>query len=310
MYIDYLEQFNGKTVQDFEPDVGIEDWGSTCYRIRRDYGSGPSITELIEAFAADPQAGNVTELIIGAWDFEGDSSESARDALVSAARAVPNIEALMFGDIVMEESEISWIEHPDLAPLFRAFPKLREFRMRGSNGLEFEGLAHPRLERLTIECGGLPTKAILDVITSDCPRLAHLELWLGVEDYGFEATPETFRPLLEGTVFPSLKYLGFRNSQISDDIAVALGKTAAGPSILDRIQILDLSLGTLGDRGAVALLENPKIGNLQKLDLHHHYISDEVMQRFDELDVEVDLADQEEPDVYDDDEYRYTAVAE
>jgi hypothetical protein len=62
-----------------------------------------------------------------------------------------------------------------------------------------------------------------------------------------------------------------------------------GDPILERIEELDLSSGNLADRGAQALVENPAIKNLKKLDLHHNYISDEWAEKLQNLGVKVDL---------------------
>lgn len=79
-------------------------------------------------------------------------------------------------------------------------------------------------------------------------------------------------------------------------------------SILDHIKVLDLSLGTLGDEGAKALLSNPKITNLEKLDLHYHFISDDLMEQLRALPIDVVLSQQQNPDT--DVKYRYVVVSE
>jgi hypothetical protein len=97
-----------------------------------------------------------------------------------------------------------------------------------------------------------------------------------------------------------------RDSYIADRIATAV----ANSTILVRIKVLDLSLGNLGDVGAVALLASPFIGQLQKLDLHHHYMSEALVKDLAKLSIEVDVSDEQEADKDDDEEYRYIAVSE
>jgi len=113
-------------------------------------------------------------------------------------------------------------------------------------------------------------------------------------------------PLLDGQRFPKLHYLGLRDSDIADEIAAA----AASAPILDRIRTLDLSLGTLGDEGAEALLASPAVARLAKLDIHHHYCSDAMVARLNGLGVTVDASEQEGPDEYDGEFHRYVAVGE
>ena len=79
----------------------------------------------------------------------------------------------------------------------------------------------------------------------------------------------------DGVLFPNLRYLGLRNSEITDMIATAI----ASAPIMQSLETLDLSLGTLSDDGATALLNSPYVPRLAKLDIHHHYLSDEMVAR-------------------------------
>jgi hypothetical protein len=125
---------------------------------------------------------------------------------------------------------------------------------------------------------------------SDLPNLTHLELWLGTDTYGGDATVADLASILAGTNTPTLTYLGLRDSEIADDIAAAL----AGASVVGRLETLDLSLGLLSDIGAATLLAGQPLTHLRRLDLHHHFLTEEMMRRLrDELEpsgVEVDLS--------------------
>lgn len=72
--------------------------------------------------------------------------------------------------------------------------------------------SRPELRSLEIISGGLPTEVVEDILASDFPNLEKLVLYVGVEDYGFEADIEIFRPLFSKTRFPKLTYLGIVNS--------------------------------------------------------------------------------------------------
>jgi hypothetical protein len=139
---------------------------------------------------------------------------------------------------------------------------------------------------------------------ADLPALEHLELWLGTEQYGADTTVADLKGIFAGKGLPALRYLGLRNSEIADAIARALARAP----VLERIEVLDLSLGNLGDEGAEALLANPGVARLKKLDIHHHFVSDALMAQLDALGIEVDVSDPEEPD--EDDRGRYIAVSE
>ena len=141
---------------------------------------------------------------------------------------------------------------------------------------------------------------------ADLPELEHLEIYLGTDDYGANVTPEDLQPILDGQVFPKLKYLGLRNSHIADEVA----KAVADAPILNRIDVLDLSLGILGDEGAQALLESPLMANLSLLDLHWHYLTDAMQAKLKSLPCEVDVSEAQSGDEWDGEVYRYVAVSE
>jgi len=137
-------------------------------------------------------------------------------------------------------------------------------------------ISMPKLESFTIQCSGMTKADLAAVLAADMPNLERLELWVGTDDYGAETTVSDWAPLFEGGLFPKLKYLGLQNSYIADDMAIAI----AGAKILERLDTLDLSLGTLGDKGAAALYMSDKVRKLKHLDLHRHYMSDFMMGRF------------------------------
>ena len=143
-------------------------------------------------------------------------------------------------------------------------------------------------------------------MASKLPALEHLELWLGDGGYGWDGTVEDLQPLFSGELFPNLKSLGLRNSEIQDEVAIAISKAP----ILRQLEVLDLSMGTLGDLGGQALLDSPEVKNLRKLDLRHHYLSTPLEARLAALGIEVDLSEGEEPHKYDGKSHRYLAVSE
>jgi len=57
--------------------------------------------------------------------------------------------------------------------------------------------------------------------------------------------------------------------------------------VVARLSTLDLSLGMLSDVGAAALLAGQPLTHLRRLDLHHHFLSPEMMDR---LRVELEAA--------------------
>ncbi|WP_017602410.1 STM4015 family protein, partial [Nocardiopsis lucentensis] len=203
--------------------------------------------------------------------FRSESPE-ARDRLVALAPKLTRLRSLFFGEILREENEISWIEHCDLAPLLAAFPQLTEFTVRGGTGhLELRVDGHPSLRKLTVQSGGLRPEVVRDVAASSLPKLEHLELWLGDEEYagGAAATADDLAPVLTGEAFPKLRSLGLRNS----DATGAWVRALADAPVTTRLETLDLSLGTLRDEDVDPLLNAPAFHDLKRLDLHHHFLS-------------------------------------
>ncbi|MBN3931408.1 STM4015 family protein [Streptomyces verrucosisporus] len=253
----------------------------------------------------------VRALIIGQWGecYDRDSAFIV-ELLASNADRFPALEAVFIGDLVAEEAEISWIEQADVTPVLEAYPRLREFGVRGGSGLTLRPLRHEHLRTLVFEAGGLPGSVVRAVAESDLPALSRLDLWLGVSGYGGDATVEDLAPILTGERLPALRSLGLKNSELQDEIAAAV----AGAPVVARLHTLDLSMGTLTDSGAGALLSGQPLTHLARLDLAHHYLSDAVMERLREelgsAGVDVDLSDQEKPDEYRDEVWRYVAVSE
>jgi hypothetical protein len=304
---EHLTALAGEPVVDWCP--GKPDPNHTTYRISLSYeDEGAQWTDRFAAFLDAVPTERITGLVVGAWEemFEDGASATIVEALVVARDRLPNLRALFFGDIVSEECEISWIQQTDISPLFDAYPKLEYFCVRGGTGLQLGALHHRHLKSLIIQSGGLGAAVTRAAIMADLPALEHLELWLGTDEYGGDTTVADLQPLFSGTYFPNLHYLGLRDSAIADQIALAIAQAP----ILERIRVLDLSLGTLGDEGATALLASPLVARLAKLDIHHHFCSNDVMARLRQLGIEVDVGEQEVPDVYGGEAWRYVSVSE
>jgi hypothetical protein len=301
---EHATQFAGKPVVDWDPDQGIRDPLNILYRISltwEESEGGQSWTDRFAAFLDDAAASRAVGLVVGFW---GEDVEPVIEAVAAARDRLPDLKALFLGDIISEENEISWIQQGDVSPILQAYPALEQVRVRGATGLSLGTPRHAALKELTIESGGLGREVVQQVLAGELPALEHLELWLGDSDYGADTTVDDLGPLLFGNLFPRLRYLGLRDSEITDEIAQAVARAP----ILERIRVLDLSLGTLSDAGASALLAAPAIRKLEKLDLHHHYCSATTIAKLQLLGIEVDVSDPQQAD--DDDGHRYVAVSE
>ena len=301
----------GKRVIDWRPGMKLDDPSGTAYRLALEYDeaeAGVTWEERFNEFLSTPGSSSATAIVVGVWGEPAplDDSSPVVKTLTEAADKLPALTALFIGDIISEEFEISWIQQSDMAPLFVAYPELEHFGVRGGERLRFGPINHNRLRSLVVETGGLDVSVVRDITSSSLPELEHLELWLGTEDYGANAEIVDLAPIFSGKLFPKLHHLGLRDSELADAIAVAV----AHCPLLDRLRVLDLSLGTLSDDGAAALLASPGIKKLEFLDLHHHYCSDEMVAKLGGLGIQVDASDKQEPDDYDGESNRYVAVGE
>ncbi|WP_055557437.1 STM4015 family protein [Streptomyces sp. NBRC 110028] len=322
MIDDYLESFAGLPVTDYTgADTGADasdlpPADAVAWRISA--CDDRPFAELWAKFLDTVAADRLRAVVIGSWWGDGDYSEvrPVLDALIASADRLPALRGLFLADVMPEECELSWLRMDDVTPVLEAYPLLEEFAVRGcgSGGLAFRPVRHERLRALRFESGGLPGEIVRAVGASELPRLEHLALWLGVEEYGGDATVADLAPVLSGARFPRLTHLGLQDSEIQDEIAAAV----ASAPVVAQLTSLALSLGTLGDAGAESLLTGQPLTHLRALDLHHHYLSDAMMRRVcDALEpsgVEVNVAEQEEPE-WDggndgEEEYRYVAVSE
>lgn len=240
------------------------------------WDSSGTLNDRLEQMLAHHDAANIEGIAIGRWASEMYDSgpEGIRDALIAAAPQLPNLRVLFVGDITYEESEISWINQGDLTALVHAFPSLEVFGCRGGNGLKLGPLSHANLKNIEVQAGGLPASVVRQVGASDLPALVDLELWLGTENYGGNSGPSDIEEMIAGDRFPALQALRLRNSTWSDDIA----KAVVVSPLFKRIAVLDLSMGTLGDEGAQALLEADS-DHLTHLVLSHHFMSEGMLEQ-------------------------------
>jgi hypothetical protein len=299
--------FAGLPVVAFDPheDPPV-DPSKVALRIDTDDDGAEDLFELrLNALVDADWAGQVSALVIGMWGEESDAPPPIPQ-LVAAASKLSGLRALFLGEMTSEENEISWINQSDVAPLLTAYPALEVLRIRGSQGLAVTPTRHEALRELAFESGGLPAEVIRSVGECELPALTHLELWLGTGWYGGDATAADLTVILAGARFPNLRHLGLRDAEIADEVAAAV----AGSAVVAQLETLDLSLGVLSDVGAAALLAGQPLTHLRKLDLHHHFIGDELARRLEaELGaagVEVDLSEGSDAEG----DNRYIAVAE
>ncbi|MBQ0827039.1 STM4015 family protein [Streptomyces tagetis] len=269
--------------------------------------------ETFARFGATVDLTRVRALIVGQWEDAYDSGPGdVIEALLAARDRLPALRALFLGDMVFTECEISWIQQTDVTALLTAFPELEEFGVRGGEGLGWEVPRHERLRSLVVQTGGLPARVVRGIGACELPALERLELWLGTTWYGADSEVADLEPVLSGARLPRLRHLALRNSDMQDAVAAAV----ASAPVVTRLDVLDLSMGTLGDDGAAALLAGRPLTHLKKLDLHHHYIGEPLRDRLRDalvpagVELDLDEGDAEEDREDDGTVHRFVSVGE
>lgn len=269
---------------------------------------GKGAETLVEDILADPDFPALRELVIGDWGNSWeDGCQKILDGIVEQAERFSHIESLFIGDMDYEECEVSWIIQGDYSRLWAAMPQLKELTIKGSTDLELGEICHEGLESLTIICGGLSRSVLSSIQDAKLPGLKKLLLYIGVEAYGFDGDENTVKELLEKADFPKLTYLGIEDSEIQDELAQVVLES----KFMGQIETLDLANGTLTDKGGELLLkELPKWPNVKKLDVHYHYMSDEMAGKLEALPLEVDASEGNEDERYNGEIYRNAMLTE
>jgi len=269
---------------------------------------GPTVPEMLRAMLKVESAKFLHKLAFGVTDLEGDTDFDEVMLPLSKVGKLPSLRHLTVGDYDYEDQEITWVVVGNVGRLWPVLPNLEYLKVRGS-AVELGTVEHPKLQQLVIETAGLTKDAARSLSAAKLPALTSLEAWIGEdyrsEEHGEHSEIEDFRPLLAGEATPALTHLGLKNADFEDDIAVAL---CTAP-IVKQLRTLDLSMGTMAEVGARALVENAAhFKHLDRIDLDENAIDDPEVQALTAAFGErVNIGDQEPSD---DPEDRYVSVSE
>ncbi len=248
--------------------------------------SGRYVVELSFMSSGDPNEGNLQSLID-----------------VIAKQAPPTIRKITFGDNV---DQISWHHTGNLGKMWKAVPHLRILEIE-TGDFEVGAMDAPNLERAIFITGGLSTICGRNIATAKMPKIKHLEVYYGDDEYGGDCTVKEVKPLLDRSDLTNLEYLGIKNSKFANDIAKAIG----GAKVLKTLKTLDLSKGTMTDEGAAALVAaKDSLKHLECLDLSHNYLTKAGTKSVQGLAKKVVTGEMQEADEDGDDASYYVAIAE
>jgi len=238
------------------------------------------------------------------WHMEG-----LADAIASAG-PLPFLETLDMSPDAEHMDQPSWRRVGNLGDLWAAAPNLKELLLQGSAGsddgnpINFGKIDAPALEKLTFKSGGLDKKAPEQLGAAKLPKLKHLELMFGTEDYGCSSTVASLKGILDGSGLPALERLGLMNSEWETELIEAVAKS----KILPRLKVVDFSMGVMHTAAADALLKHAdSFKHLKELVLEDNFFSEADQARVKKALPNASFGEQKSDD---DPEYRYTTIAE
>ena len=272
MFTSNLTNWRGHRIVDLVEDTALENVpDGTAFRIRYDYDTEKSFENRLNTLADSDAAVATSTLVIGlpGVPYEGETFDDAARLLIERKDRFPKLKALFWGDFTFEECEVSWSEQTSAASLIEAFPGLEHFVIRGAE-IDFHPVRHICLQSLEFQSGGLPVSILSELQKSVLPDLKCLRLWTGDSGYGWDGGPAAIGEFLQNFPFPTVTELGILNTENADEAV----KEIIESGIIDQLDTLDVSHGTVGDVGARLLLDSGKLGSLGKLVIERHYISE------------------------------------
>lgn len=233
---------------------------------------------------------------------------------IAAAGPLPLLETLDLSSPSEHMDQESWRRVGDIHGIWAAAPNLKVLELRGSSGsdggapIKLAPIEAPALETLIIFSGGLDEAAPKEIGAAVLPSLTHLELMFGSDNYGNTCTMASLKGLLAGKGLPNLKVLGLKNSEWEEELIEAVAKS----SIVQQLEVLDLSMGILWRKGAEAIVKHASsFEHLKKFILDDNYFEEAHVAAIKAALKNVEFGEQKTPDDFDGDEpYRYTTIAE
>jgi hypothetical protein len=304
----YIKEFNGLEIEAFDKEKGVQDVAKAI-RLEVDYEAAEDGVEMLGVLASlkqDPKASEVSSIILGAWEeaYEVEAQQFI-DFFIDNKNTFSSLNALFIGEMTYEDNEISWIIQGNYSGLLDAYPQLECLRIRGGTGLSIGQVNHSSLKELIIETGGLNGGVLDEIAKSELPSLTRLELWLGDDGYGGNAKISNVEPLLSASKFANLKHLAIKNSEIQDDVTIAI----CNSDLINQLEVLDVSMGIMSDKGGEALLSNKDSLEGVKINASENYLSEDMCTKLTKSGLDIDVGKQKEVED-DDDDYRYVSVSE
>lgn len=249
-----------------------------------------TVRELVAALLVHPSAQVLHSLTIGALGPEVDEYDySAVVEEICLAAPVP-LRELFIADFAPEHSELGVSKLGDVSGLYHALPGLETLHLRGG-AMMLGDMDLPRLRALAITTSAFETGMLEAVARASWPRLEALDLSAS----GSALPAAGLAALVTARGFPALRRLGLREI---DDTGDVLRDSLMGSEPWPRLEVLDLSGGSLTDRDAESMLGQPHaFGHLRELDVRANQLSEQAALALRGLCGRVLVADQKPPSV-------------
>ena len=171
--------------------------------------------------------------------------------------------------------DISWFTVAGMGSLSRGAPELSELTLYAGDFLDLEELELPHLRSLAIRTGGLRRSRLAALLDRPWPAIDRLELWFGREQYGADVDVPDLRPILDGTAFPNLRWLGLMNAEFTDELCAELYRA----KVLPQLEGLSLAMGCLSANGASHVIAHGGVyRHLRELDLSKQLLDDRSLE--------------------------------
>jgi hypothetical protein len=260
-------------------------------------------TEAYESLMRCSAARLLRELEFNVFDSE-DGDTRYEDLIHSMVRhGLPKtLERLIFD---VKSWQLSWSALGDLSRLYPQLRRLTSLRIKVGRMDLGATMDLPNLQSLEIVTGGFTPANMASLTSVKWSMLESLILYFGDPAYGGECAIEDVAPILDRSHLPNVRHLGLCNAYFADDLARAVMSS----DLVPQLRVLDLSQGTLGDDGALALLRGASaLSHLERIDLASSYLSEEMVARLSAtFPTRIDLRDQQEAEDIDE---RYVQIAE
>lgn len=227
-----------------------------------------TLAEILDQVLDHPSGRFIVEIAFhGNGSLSDDNLQPLIDKL--AEKAPATLRKLTLGDNI---DQISWHHVGTLAPLWSSVSHLKTLEIEtGELEVGEPGQMNaPALERAVFVTGGMSPLCARGIATAQIPAIQHLEIYYGDPNYGGNATIDDVKPLLDRGDLTKLRYLGLKNSMFANEIARLVGNA----KVLENLETLDLSLGTMTDEGAKLLADSAAgLAHLKTLNLERNFLT-------------------------------------